>query len=163
MKKLWNEFKEFAVKGDAITLAVGVIIGGAFGKIVSSIVSDILTPLLSLLTGGMNFSDKTVVLRAATEMQEALTLKWGLFLQNVIDFLIIAICVFFMVKSLSLLKRKKNDPSDKKSDEPTKEVQLLGEIRDLLKGASDEAEIPGDETPDITVDESEPFYDETQE
>lgn len=104
-----KEFKEFAMKGNVMDLAVGVIIGGAFGKIVTSLVNDVLMPLISILTGGINFSDLKIVLKAADKSKEIaeVAFKYGAFIQNVIDFLIIVFCIFMMVKAMNKLSRKK--------------------------------------------------------
>ena len=102
MKKMWQEFKEFAFKGNVVDMAVGVIIGGAFGKIVTSLVSDILMPILGALTGGINFTDmKLVIGNAVLENGEPAAIAYGSFIQNVIDFLIMAMCIFLMVKVLN--------------------------------------------------------------
>ncbi len=128
MKKLLEEFKAFAVKGNAIDMAVGVIIGGAFGKIVTSLVNDILMPILGVVTGGINFAELSVTFRDAD-------VKYGMFIQNIIDFLIIAACIFFMVKAMnSLTKKKEEAPAEPAPEpEPSAEEKLLAEIRDLLK------------------------------
>jgi len=135
MKKIVKEFKEFAVKGNAIELATAVIIGGAFGKIVSSLVADVVMPLVSLMIGGNTFADWQVTLRPAMEAKPALIMNLGLFLQNIIDFLIIATVIFLMVKILVKLKKQliteKEEPT--KEIQPTKDQELLTEIRDLLK------------------------------
>ncbi|MCI5997324.1 MAG: large-conductance mechanosensitive channel protein MscL, partial [Parvimonas sp.] len=104
-----KEFKEFALKGNVMDLAIGVIIGGAFGKIVTSLVNDVLMPLISMLTGGINFSDLKIVLKAGDEAKkiQEVAFKYGAFIQNIIDFLIIAFCIFMMVKALNKLTRKK--------------------------------------------------------
>lgn len=120
-----KEFKEFAVKGNVMDMAVGVIIGGAFGKIVSSLVNDIIMPLIGILTGGIDFKDISIQVGSAT-------VKYGLFLQNVIDFFIIAICIFIMIKAMNSLSKKKEEKPAAPAD-PTEEQKLLGEIRDLLK------------------------------
>ncbi len=137
---LIQDFKDFAVKGNAIDMAVGVIVGGAFGKIVTSIVNDIIMPPVGVLVGGVNFSDLKVTLKDAipatetTEAVEAVTLNYGNFLQTCFDFLIIALCVFAMVRLLAQLNRKKEEPAAPEAPaEPSKEEQLLTEIRDLLK------------------------------
>lgn len=117
-----KEFKDFAVKGNVMDMAVGVIIGGAFGKIVSSLVNDIIMPLIGILTGGIDFKDISIQVGSAT-------VKYGLFLQNVTDFFIIAICIFIMIKAMNSLSKKKEE----KPAGPTEEQKLLGEIRDLLK------------------------------
>jgi len=129
---MMSEFKKFAVKGNVMDMAVGIIIGAAFGKIVSAFVSGVMMPPLGLLLGGVDFSDLAVVLKEATENTEAVTLKWGAFLQTTIDFVIIAFAVFMMVKFMNNLQ-KKEEEAPAAPPEPTKEEQLLTEIRDLLK------------------------------
>lgn len=142
MGKLIKEFKEFAVKGNAIDMAVGVIIGGAFGKIVSSIVDDIIMPPIGWLIGGVNFSDLKVTLPAekiadGIEMQSA-TINYGNFIQTTIDFVIIALCVFLLVKFINKLSRKKDEEpaAPAPPPAPTKEEVLLTEIRDALEKIS---------------------------
>lgn len=125
-----KEFREFAVKGNVIDMAVGVIIGGAFGKIVSSLVNDIVMPPIGMLIGGVDFKDLAVVLKEAQDGAEAVTLKYGAFIQNVFDFIIIAIAIFAMVKAINSLKKA---PEPEAPKEPTTEEKLLTEIRDLLK------------------------------
>lgn len=126
-----QEFKEFAVKGNAIDMAVGVIVGGAFGKIVTSIVDDILMPPIGLLLGGMDFKDLSVTLKEAVGDAPAVTLNYGNFIQTTIDFIIIAFCVFLLVKALMKLK-KPAAPVEQAPAGPSQE-ELLAEIRDLLK------------------------------
>lgn len=147
MAKFIQEFKDFAVKGNAIDMAVGVIIGGAFGKIVTSIVNDIIMPPIGWLVGGVDFKDLKVVLKDAVpeKLDEAgnvvqaaaaeVTLNYGAFIQNVIDFLIVAFCVFLLVKGITnLTKKKKAEPEEAPAaPEPSAEEKLLTEIRDLLK------------------------------
>jgi len=119
-----KEFKEFAVKGNVMDMAVGVIIGGAFGKIVSSLVDDIIMPVIGTLTGGIDFKELAVTVGEAN-------IKYGSFIQNIIDFLIIAFCIFLMIKGVnSLMRKKEEEPAPA---EPTAEEKLLTEIRDLLK------------------------------
>lgn len=125
MSKFLNEFKEFAMKGNVIDMAVGVIIGGAFGKIVSSLVDNVLMPIFGVLTGGVDFSGLSVKFNDAS-------IQYGLFIQNVIDFLIIAFCIFLFVKALNKFK-KKTDTAPAPAPEPSAEEKLLAEIRDLLK------------------------------
>ena len=139
MSKLIQEFKEFAVKGNAVDMAVGVIFGGAFGKIVSSIVDDIIMPPIGWLIGGVNFSDlkytlPQVEIPGVTAAAPA-TINYGNFLQTLLDFIIIAFCVFMMVKGINKLsKKKEEEPAAPAPDpEPTNEEKLLSEIRDLLK------------------------------
>lgn len=102
-----QEFKEFASKGNVVDMAVGIIIGGAFGKIVSSLVNDVLMPPLGLLIGGMNFSDLAVTLKQATATAPAVLLKYGLFIQSLIDFLIVAWAIFMLIKGMNYLRREK--------------------------------------------------------
>ncbi|MEZ4374299.1 MAG: large-conductance mechanosensitive channel protein MscL [Polyangiaceae bacterium] len=130
-----SEFKEFAVKGNVVDLAVGVIIGGAFGKIVSSFVADVVMPPLGVATGGVNFSKLEYVLKAAEGEKAAVTLKYGMFLQNIFDFLIIAIAVFLMVRVINRVRRKE-EAAPAPPPEPSAEEKLLTEIRDLLKAKS---------------------------
>ncbi|MGH8481473.1 MAG: large-conductance mechanosensitive channel protein MscL [Nevskiaceae bacterium] len=127
-----QEFKAFAVRGNVVDMAVGIIIGAAFGKIVSSVVADVVTPPLGLLIGGMDFSDLAITLRAATEAAPAVTLGYGKFIQALFDFTIVAFAIFLLVKGVNHLKRKEAEaPSAPPT--PSREEQLLGEIRDLLK------------------------------
>lgn len=137
MRKFLEDFKAFAVKGNAVDMAVGVIIGGAFGKIVSSIVNDIIMPPIGWLIGGVNFSDLKVTLPAkkfteGIEMQAA-TINYGNFAQTIIDFIIIALCVFLLVKGISKLAKKEKKAADATPPIPSAEEKLLTEIRDLLK------------------------------
>lgn len=139
MGKFLNEFKEFAVKGNAVDMAVGVIIGGAFGKIVSSIVDDLIMPPIGWLIGGVNFSDLKITLPAkqlAEGMEtQAATINYGSFLQTTLNFIIIAFCVFLMVKGINNLSKKKEAEPEQPAPtpEPSNEEKLLSEIRDLLK------------------------------
>lgn len=127
------------MRGNVIDMAVGVVIGAAFGKIVSSLVDDIIMPLVGVATGGMNFTDfKWVIQKAVTDGQEIITpevsLNWGTWVQTVVDFLIVAFCIFIMVKFINQLRRKKaEEPAPAPAPEPTKEEALLTEIRDLIK------------------------------
>lgn len=137
MVKFLTEFKEFAVKGNAVDMAVGVIIGGAFGKIVTSLVDDIIMPPIGWLIGGVNFSDLKVTLPAekiagAIEMKSA-TINYGNFIQTLIDFIIIALCIFLMIKGINKLVRKPEPEKPATPAEPSDEVKLLTEIRDELK------------------------------
>lgn len=132
--KLADEFKAFAMKGNVVDMAVGIIIGAAFGKIVSSIVADIVMPPLGLLIGGVNFTDLKVILKAATETNPAVTWNYGNFLQVTFDFLIVAFAVFMVIKAINTAKRKEEAaPVTPPPLPPTKEEILLSEIRDLLK------------------------------
>ena len=125
--KTLNEFKEFISRGNVVDLAVGVIIGSAFGKIVSSIVDDILMPLLGIVIGGLDFSNLSITIGDAK-------VKYGMFIQNVIDFLIVAACIFFLVKLINKLNRKKEeDPIEEIEETVNEELETLKEIRDLLK------------------------------
>jgi large conductance mechanosensitive channel len=126
-----KEFKEFAMRGNVVDLAVGVIIGAAFGKIVASLVSDIIMPPLGLLLNGIDFKDAKYVLRPAVGKTPETALNYGLFINNVIDFLIVAFCIFLIVKGINSLK-KKEEAAPAEAPEPTKEEILLTEIRDLL-------------------------------
>jgi len=132
---LLKEFQEFAVKGNMVDMAVGIIIGGAFGKIISSLVSDVIMPPLGLLIGGVDFSELAFVIKQAEGEAEAVMLRYGLFINNLIDFTIIAFAIFMVIKAMNRLKRKQ----EAKPDEPPKtprEEALLEEIRDLLKQRS---------------------------
>lgn len=127
-----QEFKDFAMKGNVIDLAVGVIIGGAFGKIVASIVNDIIMPPIGLLVGGIKFSDLKLVLSRAADGSVATALSYGNFLQTTLEFVIIAACVFMMIKALAKLQKKA--PPAPATPAPTPaDIVLLTEIRDLLK------------------------------
>ena len=128
--KAFDEFKEFIARGNVIDLAVGVIIGGAFGKIVSSLVDNILMPLIGILLGGIDFTNLSVKIKDAT-------INYGLFIQNVIDFIIVAFCVFLLVKFVNKLssisdRKKKKEEKKEESVKPA-DIVLLEEIRDLLK------------------------------
>lgn len=125
--KFLKEFREFAVKGNAIDLAVGVIIGGAFGKIVTSLVNDVIMPIVGIFLGGINFTNLKYVIRPAVGDVPESALKYGNFLQSVVDFAIIAFCIFLFVKGINKI-RKKDEPAPK----ITKEEILLTEIRDIL-------------------------------
>ncbi|MFA6184114.1 MAG: large-conductance mechanosensitive channel protein MscL [Parcubacteria group bacterium] len=127
-----NEFKKFAVKGNVIDLAVGVVVGTAFGKIVSSFVTDIIMPPIGVLTGGVDFSKLSFTLKEATVNSDAVKMSYGLFLNTVVDFLIISFSIFIVINQLGKLIRKEKVAQEKS----TKEVKLLEEIRDLLKNQS---------------------------
>ena len=124
-----KEFKEFAMKGNVMDMAVGVIIGGAFGKIVSSLVDDVLMPAIGMLTGNVDFTKLALKIG---EGENAAVLNYGTFIQNIIDFLIIALCIFLMIKGMNKLTKKKEEETAPEP-EPSNEEKLLGEIRDLLK------------------------------
>jgi len=132
MKKHLDEFKAFALKGNVMDLAVGVIIGGAFGKIVSSLVNDIVMPLLSTLTGNVNYADLKIVLNAATETQTEVAILYGNFIKSTIDFFLIALSIFFMIKFMSRMKKKEEEVVV--VSEPVEDsLSVLKEIRDNLK------------------------------
>ena len=131
MKGMLHEFKAFAIRGNVVDMAVGIIIGAAFGKIVSSAVADVVTPPLGLLIGGVDFSELAITLREAVGDKPAIVLSYGKFLQACFDFAIVAFAVFLLVKGINHLKRKEAEkPSLPPA--PSKEEQLLTEIRDLL-------------------------------
>ncbi len=129
---MMNEFKEFAVKGNVMDVAVGIIIGAAFGKIVSSFVADVVMPPIGLLMGGVDFTKLAYTLQAATGEVEAITIKYGAFAQTMLDFIIIAFAVFMMVKSINSMK-KQPEEAPEAPPEPSKEEILLIEIRDALR------------------------------
>jgi len=122
-----KEFKEFISRGNVIDLAVGVIIGGAFGKIVSSLVDDIIMPIIGIIIGGLDFSQLSVSVGEAT-------IAYGAFIQSIVDFFIIALCIFLIIKLINRFRKKKEAPVEEpKEPEPSREELLLAEIRDLLK------------------------------
>jgi large conductance mechanosensitive channel len=124
-----QEFRDFAMRGNVVDLAVGVVIGGAFGKITTSLVNDVIMPPIGFLLGGVDFSDKAVVLQEAVDAVPAVTLKYGLFVNSIIDFLIVAAAIFAVVKAMnSMRKQQEAAPAA-----PSAEVQLLTEIRDSLR------------------------------
>lgn len=132
----FKEFKEFALKGNVMDMAVGVIIGGAFGKIVTSFVNDILMPPIGVLLGNTDFTSLNVVLQEATEEAEAVTWNYGNFIQQCIDFAILALCIFLMIKGMNRLTKSKKEEAEAApapAPEPSAEEKLLSEIRDLLK------------------------------
>lgn len=140
MKKFFSEFKEFAMKGNVVDMAVGVIIGAAFGKIVTSLVNDIIMPAIGIFTGGVNFSEhKWIIQKAVMDGAEVVTpevaITWGAFVQAIVDFIIVAFCIFVAIKFVNQLKRKPEpepEPAPEAPAGPTQE-ELLTEIRDLLK------------------------------
>jgi large conductance mechanosensitive channel len=127
-----KEFKDFAMRGNVVDLAVAVIIGGAFGKIVTSFVSDVIMPPIGLLLGGVDFSDLKLVMKAATEEVEAVTLNYGAFINTLIDFIIIAFAIFMVIKGINATKKKQPAPPPPQPPAPSNEEVLLTEIRDLL-------------------------------
>ena len=138
IKNVINEFKTFVMRGNVIDMAVGIIIGGAFGKIITSLVNDVIMPPLGVLIGGVNFTDlkitlKEAVIEAGVEVAPAVTLNYGNFLQVVFDFLIVAFAIFCFVRLLAKLKRKKEEAPAAPAPAPSREEELLAEIRDLLK------------------------------
>ncbi len=138
MASFRKEFKEFVLRGNVMDMAVGIIIGGAFGKIVSSLVDDILMPIIGILTGGINFTELKYVIKPAEinatgdEIVAATTLNYGLFIQNVVDFLIIALAIFIMIRAINGLRKKKVEPKTP-APAPSEEVKLLTEICNLLE------------------------------
>jgi len=126
---MFKEFKKFAIKGNVVDLAIAVIIGGAFGKIVTSLVKDIIMPPVGLITGGVDFSQLVIVLKKATETTEAITLNYGIFINAVIDFLIVSFSIFFVIRQINKFKKKEEE----KPKETPEEIKLLREIRDELK------------------------------
>ena len=142
MKKFLSEFKEFALRGNVLDMAIGVVIGGAFGKITTSLVNDVIMPAISMLTGGIDFSNWKIVLKAAVAGADGaidpateVAIKYGSFLATILDFLIIAFAVFCLIKFLNSLHRKKEEApaAPPAPPEPSAEEKLLTEIRDLLK------------------------------
>ena len=131
-----KEFKEFAVRGNVMDMAVGVVIGGAFGKIVSSLVADVMMPLISIITGGVNFTHwkfvlKHAIMQGETVVSPEVAVNYGMFIQVVFDFIIIALCIFMAIKGINQIKRKKEEPAAPET--PSDDIVLLTEIRDLLK------------------------------
>lgn len=143
MKKFLNEFKEFAMKGNVVDMAVGVVIGAAFGKIVTSLVNDIIMPVVGVLTGGTNFSEyKWVIKQGVTEGTEIITpevaVTWGTFVQTIVDFIIIAFCIFLAIKVMNKMRRKPEpEPEAPAVPAPPTQEELLTEIRDILRKEAD--------------------------
>lgn len=127
-----QEFKAFAMRGNVVDMAVGIIIGAAFGKIVSSLVADVIMPPIGLLLGGVDFSNLALTLKAAEGDQPAVLLKYGVFINTIIDFLIVAFAIFMVIKGMNSMK-KKEETKPAAPPEPPADVKLLTEIRDLLK------------------------------
>lgn len=132
MKKHLNDFKEFAFKGNVLDLAVGVIIGGAFGKIISSLVNDLLMPILTILTGNVSYQDLKIVLKVATETESEVAILYGNFIQASIDFLVISICIYFIIKFITRFK-KKEEVVEVAPVVQEDTLSVLKEIRDSLK------------------------------
>ena len=129
---MMSEFKSFAMRGNVVDMAVGIVIGAAFGKIVSSFVNDVLMPPIGMMMGGVDFSDLAIVLKDAVGETAAVTVNYGAFIQTVLDFLIIAFAIFMVVKAMNNLK-KKEEAAPEAPPKPSAEVELLTEIRDSLK------------------------------
>lgn|SRR5690554_6568219 len=129
---IMKEFKAFAMRGNVVDMAVGIIIGGAFGKIVSSLVNDIIMPPIGVLIGGVSFTDLAITIKAATADSPAVTINYGNFVQVVFDFLIIAAAIYTLIKVMNSLK-KKEEEAPAAPPAPSKEETLLAEIRDILK------------------------------
>jgi large conductance mechanosensitive channel len=130
---LIKEFKAFAMRGNVVDLAVAVVIGGAFGKIISSFVADVLMPPIGLLLGGVDFTDLVIVLKEAQGDIAAVTMNYGKFIQTLLDFIIIAFAIFMVIKAMNAAKKKEEAAPPPPPPGPTKEEELLTEIRDLLK------------------------------
>ena len=129
---MMSEFKSFAMRGNVMDMAVGIVIGAAFGKIVSSFVNDVLMPPIGMLMGGVDFSDMAVTLKEASGEVAAVTLNYGSFIQTLVDFIIIAFAIFMVVKAMNNMK-KKEEAAPAAPAKPSAEVELLTEIRDSLK------------------------------
>lgn len=127
-----KEFKDFAMRGNVVDMAVGIVIGGAFGKIISSLVKDVIMPPIGVLLGGVDFSEMGIVVKEATDAAEAVIIKYGVFLNTIIEFVIIAFAIFMVIKGMNSMK-KKEEAAPAAPPAPSKEEVLLGEIRDLLK------------------------------
>ena len=129
--KLFDEFKAFVMRGNVVDMAVGVIIGGAFGKIVTSLVNDIFMPIIGMILGNVNFSSLEIKLGGPVEGAEQAAIRYGMFIQEIVNFLIIALCIFMVIKVINKLQKKKEE-APAPVPEPTKEEVLLSEIRDAL-------------------------------
>ena len=134
--KLFDEFKAFVMRGNVVDLAVGVIIGGAFGKIVTSLVNDIFMPIIGMILGNVNFSSLEIKLGEPVEGAEQAAIRYGAFIQEIVNFLIIALCIFMVIKVINKLQKKKEE-APAPAPEPTKEEVLLTEIRDALNKIAD--------------------------
>jgi large conductance mechanosensitive channel len=139
MKKFFLEFRQFAMRGNVLDMAVGIIIGAAFGKIITSLVNDIIMPPIGILLGGVDFKDLAITLKHAVvdtggvEISPAVMLNYGSFINTIIDFIIVAFAIFMMVKGINSLQKKKETPTPPAPPEASNEEKLLTEIRDLLK------------------------------
>jgi len=129
---MMKEFKEFAMRGNVVDMAVGIVIGAAFGKIVKSLVADVVMPPIGVLLGDVDFSEMGIVVKEATEAAEAVMIKYGLFINTIIEFLIVAFAIFMVIKGINKMK-KKEEEKPAPPPAPSKEEVLLSEIRDLLK------------------------------
>jgi large conductance mechanosensitive channel len=132
MKKIIQEFRTFAMRGNVIDMAIGIIVGASFGKIVTSLVNDIIMPPIGLLIGGVNFRDLSIVIKKASLTNAAVTINYGNFVQVIFDFIIVAFAVFLMIKLINTAKKKQEETSIA-APIPPKQEELLAEIRDLLK------------------------------
>jgi large conductance mechanosensitive channel len=131
---MMSEFKSFAMRGNVVDMAVGIVIGGAFGKIVTSFVKDVLMPPIGMMMGGVNFSDLAYVIQAATEEVAAVTINYGAFIQTVLDFVIIAFAIFMVIRAMNNMKKEEVEAPAEPA-KPSAEVELLTEIRDSLKNS----------------------------
>ena len=129
---MMSEFRDFAMRGNVVDMAVGIVIGAAFGKIVSSFVNDVLMPPIGVLVGGVDFTNLSATLRQAAEGVEAVTLNYGAFIQTVVDFVIVAFAIFMVIKAMNSMK-KKEEEKPAEPPKPSAEEALLTEIRDLLR------------------------------
>jgi len=136
LMKLVDEFKAFVMRGNVLDMAVGVIIGGAFGKIVTSLVNDIFMPIIGMIIGNIDFTTLEIKIGEPVEGAEQAAIKYGMFIQEIVNFLIIALCIFMFIKLISKIQKKK-DEAPAPAPEPTKEELLLTEIRDSLKKMAD--------------------------
>ena len=134
--KLFDEFKAFVMRGNVVDMAVGVIIGGAFGKIVTSLVNDIFMPIIGMILGNVNFSSLEIKLGEPVEGAEQAAIRYGMFIQEIVNFLIIALCIFMVIKVINKMQKKKEEAPEP-APEPTKEEVLLTEIRDALNKIAD--------------------------
>ena len=134
--KLVDEFKAFVMRGNVVDMAVGVIIGGAFGKIVTSLVNDIFMPIIGMILGNVNFSSLEIKLGEPVEGAEQAAIRYGMFIQEIVNFLIIALCIFMVIKVINKMQKKKEE-APAPAPEPTKEEVLLTEIRDALNKIAD--------------------------
>ena len=131
-----SEFKDFAMRGNVVDMAVGIVIGGAFGKIVSSFVADVLMPPIGIALGGVDFSDLALTLQEGVDGADAVMVKYGVFIQTVVDFIIIAFAIFLVVKAMNSVKKKEEAAPPPAPPEPSKEEVLLTEIRDALRSGN---------------------------